>query len=93
MMMSMLRHMGYPGWRVRAMPHPGMVPVKEFFLYVLGVPLHLLHSLVELVALLGAVVLEAHHRVDAAYSRECQRHEQEDGSAIALLFLDLVLEG
>lgn len=96
-MLAVVGHVDYAWRRVRAMPDPARlmaaVPVVLRSHVVLLLALQDVELLVEPRALLAAVLLEAHDRVDAAYSRHCQRHRQEDGSAVTLLFVDLVVEG
>lgn len=67
--------------------------VADPLLLLPQVLLDVLHLLVQLRLLAAAVVLEAHHRVDAAYSRSEQRHCHEDGSSVGWLFLDLMRHG
>ena len=62
------RRMGYPRRRVRVMVCSWAMHATPL-LRVLRLPLHLCDFAVELVFLLGAVVLEAHHWIHAAYSR------------------------
>ena len=86
-----IRYVRYAWWRVRAMADSGAMRANPFFC-VLRLLLHLRDLGVELVSLFRTVVLEAHHRVHAAYPRQCQRDCQEDCASVALLFLDLVFE-
>lgn len=84
--------MSYPWWRVRAVPQARHVTVLDIVLRLSHVAIEICHALVQLAPLLAAVVLEARHRVDAAYSGDGERNEEEDGAAIALLFVDFVIE-
>lgn len=72
------------------MPHSRTM---TFLLVLLMTTIQIGDLVVELGAFLAAVVLEAHHRTDAACSRKCQRHEEEDSAAIAFFLVHLVVEG